>query len=65
MAKESAEGGLAKRYAHALFELAQDAGAVDLVSADLAALRRATEASPDLRHLVSSPYSTPKIRHAP
>ncbi len=55
MAKESAEGGLAVRYAHALFELAQDAGAVDTVSADLASLRRAMEASPDLRRLVRSP----------
>ena len=55
MAKESAEGGLAKRYAHALFELAQDARAVDVVSADLASLRRAMETSPDLRRLVSSP----------
>jgi F-type H+-transporting ATPase subunit delta len=55
VAKEKAEGGLAARYAHALFELAQDAGAVDVVSADLASLRRATEASPDLRRLVRSP----------
>lgn len=55
MAKESAEGGLAERYAHALFELAQDGGAVDAVSADLASLRRALEASPDLRRLVRSP----------
>jgi F-type H+-transporting ATPase subunit delta len=55
VAKESAKGGLAARYAHALFELAQDAGGVDVVSADLAALRRAMEASPDLRRLVRSP----------
>jgi F-type H+-transporting ATPase subunit delta len=55
VAKESAQGGLAKRYAHALFELAQDAGSVDLVSADLASIRRAMEASPDLRRLVRSP----------
>jgi len=55
VAKESAQGGLAKRYAHALFELAQDGNAVDAVSADLASLRRATEASADLRRLVRSP----------
>ena len=55
MAKESAEGGLAERYAHALFELAQDGGLVDLVSADLASLRRNMEASADLRRLVRSP----------
>ena len=55
MAKETAEGGLAQRYAHALFELAQDAGLVDVVSADLAAIRRAMETSPDLQRLLRSP----------
>ena len=55
MAKESAEGGLAERYAHALFELAQDQSLVDAVSADLASLRHAMETSPDLRRLVRSP----------
>ena len=55
MAKESAEGGLAERYAHALFELAQDAALVDVVSIDLAGLHRAMEASADLRRLVRSP----------
>jgi F-type H+-transporting ATPase subunit delta len=55
VAKESAEGGLAGRYANALFELAQDAGAIDVVSTDLTALRRAMETSADLRRLVRSP----------
>jgi F-type H+-transporting ATPase subunit delta len=55
VAKESAEGGLAKRYAHALFELAQDDKTVDVVSADLASLCRAMGASADLRRLVRSP----------
>jgi F-type H+-transporting ATPase subunit delta len=55
VAKETAEGGLAKRYAHALFELAQDGGTVDVVSADLASLRRAMESSPDFKRLVRSP----------
>lgn len=55
MAKESAEGGLAQRYANALFELAQNGGVVDLVSADLASLQRAMDCSPDLRRLVRSP----------
>ncbi|HEY1876462.1 MAG TPA: F0F1 ATP synthase subunit delta, partial [Rhizomicrobium sp.] len=55
MAKETAEGGLAERYAHALFELARDGGLVDVVSADLASLRRAMETSIDLRRLVRSP----------
>jgi F-type H+-transporting ATPase subunit delta len=55
VAKETAEGGLAGRYANALFELAQDQKAVDVVSADLAGLRRAMETSPDLARLVRSP----------
>ncbi len=55
MANETAEGGLAGRYANAVFELAQDQKAVDAVSADLAGLRRALETSPDLARLVKSP----------
>jgi F-type H+-transporting ATPase subunit delta len=55
VATETAEGGLAGRYANAVFELAQDGKVVDAVSADLAALRRAMDASPDLTRLVRSP----------
>ena len=55
MAKDSAEGGLAMRYAHALIELAQDGSEVDVVNADLAALHRAMKTSPDLQRLVRSP----------
>lgn len=55
MAQDQAEGGLAGRYANALFELAQDNKCVDAVSADLAALRKALETSPDLARLVKSP----------
>jgi len=55
VASGSAEGGLAGRYANALFELAQDQKAVDAVSTDLASLRRALETSPDLARLVRSP----------
>jgi F-type H+-transporting ATPase subunit delta len=55
VASEKAEGGLAGRYANAVFELAQDQKAVDAVSTDLAALRRAIETSPDLARLVRSP----------
>ena len=43
MASGTAEGGLAGRYANALFELAQEQRAVDTVSGDLATLRRAGE----------------------
>lgn len=55
MANETAEGGLAGRYANALFELAQEQKVIDAVSADLASLRRALETSPDLARLVKSP----------
>ena len=55
MASEKAEGGLAGRYANALFELAQEQKALDAVSADLASLRRAMETSPDLARLIKSP----------
>jgi F-type H+-transporting ATPase subunit delta len=55
VANDAAEGGLAGRYANALFELAQDSKAVDAVSADLASLRKALDTSPDLTRLVRSP----------
>jgi F-type H+-transporting ATPase subunit delta len=55
VASDSAESGLAGRYAKALFELAQETKAVDAVSADLAALRKAVQSSPDLARLVKSP----------
>jgi F-type H+-transporting ATPase subunit delta len=55
VASEKSEGGLAGRYANAVFELAQDQKAVDAVSTDLASLRRAIETSPDLSRLVRSP----------
>jgi len=55
VAREKAEGGLAGRYANAVFELARDQKAVDAVSSDLAGLRRAVETSPELARLVRSP----------
>ena len=55
MASEKSAGGLAGRYANAMFELAQDQRAVEAVSTDLAGLRRAVETSPDLARLVRSP----------
>lgn len=56
MATEKAhETGLAGRYATALFELATERKAVDGVSADLAAFRRAMDGTPDLARLVKSP----------
>jgi hypothetical protein len=61
VASEKAEGGLAGRYANAAFELAQDQKAIDAVSADLAALRRALETSPDLLRLVRSPVFSAEV----
>jgi F-type H+-transporting ATPase subunit delta len=55
VASGAAEGGLAGRYANAVFGLAQDQKVVDAVSADLASLRRAMETSSDLNRLVRSP----------
>lgn len=48
-------GGIAGRYAIALFELAKEAKALDAVEADLAALRRMIGDSADLARLVRSP----------
>ena len=48
-------GGLATRYANALFELARDAGALDKVAADLDSLKTMIESSADLRRMVRSP----------
>lgn len=47
-----------KRYARALFELAQDAGATAQVEADLVSLRKAWFESADLRRLLTSPSFT-------
>jgi len=55
VANDKAAGGLAGRYANALFELAQEQNALDAVSADLGSLRKAMDASPDLTRLVKSP----------
>jgi F-type H+-transporting ATPase subunit delta len=55
VANDKAAGGLAGRYANALFELAQEQKALDAVSADLASLRKAMDSSPDLARLVKSP----------
>jgi F-type H+-transporting ATPase subunit delta len=49
------ETGLAGRYANAAFELAQERGAVDALSADLGGLRKAIRETPDLARLVRSP----------
>src|SRR4051812_12196956 len=50
-----AEGGLAGRFANALFELAQGQKTLDAGSARLASLRKTLDPSPDLPRLVRSP----------
>jgi F-type H+-transporting ATPase subunit delta len=47
--------GIAARYATAMFELAQEGGALDALEADVAALEAALADSADLRDLISSP----------
>lgn len=56
MAAQNAEqGGLARRYSAALFELADEKHALDAVAGDLAALSRMIADSDDLKSLISSP----------
>ena len=47
--------GLAGRYATALFELAEEARAIDTVESDLAGVKAALAESPEFRQLTSSP----------
>jgi F-type H+-transporting ATPase subunit delta len=47
--------GIAARYATAMFELAQEEGALDALEADVAALEAAMAESAELRDLISSP----------
>ena len=54
-AEEQHTSGLAGRYATALFELAQEERAVEVVERDLATLRSAVNGSPDLARLVRAP----------
>jgi F-type H+-transporting ATPase subunit delta len=51
----SATTGVAGRYANALFELADDAKALDQVAQDLATFRKLLDESADLRRLIASP----------
>lgn len=55
---ETIVSGMAGRYATALFELAENAGAVDAVKADLDGLSALLAESPDLARLVKSPVFT-------
>jgi F-type H+-transporting ATPase subunit delta len=46
---------VAARYASALYELADEKGAIDAVASDLAALQKMTEDSDDFRRFIKSP----------
>ena len=52
---DSRTGGLALRYATAVFELAAEERAIDRLSADLTSLKALLQASPELSRLVRSP----------
>ena len=52
---DSRTGGLALRYATAVFELAAEERAIDSLAADLAAIKSMLAASPDLSRVVRSP----------
>jgi F-type H+-transporting ATPase subunit delta len=54
-AQTSEQGGLATRYAAALFELAEDKHQLDAVAGDLAALAQMIIDSADLKRLINSP----------
>lgn len=54
-AQTSEQGGLATRYAAALFELAESRNQLDAVAADLAALAKMIVDSADLKRLINSP----------
>lgn len=55
MADDSKNADVGGRYAHALFELAFDGGALAAVEADLKSLKAMTAESADLRRLIGSP----------
>lgn len=54
----SISSGIADRYASALFDLALEAGALEALEADIAALEAALGESADFRALISSPLYT-------
>jgi F-type H+-transporting ATPase subunit delta len=54
-AQATEQGGLATRYAAALFELADSKKALDAVAGDLTALQKMIAESADLRRLMNSP----------
>lgn len=59
MASATQTSGVADRYAGSLLELADEAGALDAVAADLEGLKALLEESADLRRLIESPVFSP------
>jgi F-type H+-transporting ATPase subunit delta len=55
-------GSIARRYAKALFDLAVQADRVDVWAEGLVALKKAVEASPELRELLANPVYTKEQR---
>jgi F-type H+-transporting ATPase subunit delta len=55
LAQKTEQGGMAKRYATALLELADDKHAIDAVAGDLASLGAMIAGSSDLQTLITSP----------
>lgn len=64
MAVSTYSGGIAARYATAVFEIARDAGGLDAIERDVAALREALGASDDLSELMTSPIYTREQQEA-
>ncbi len=58
MATGSYSGGIAKRYATAVFAIARDGDGLDALERDVAALREALDGSAELRSLTTSPVYT-------
>ena len=61
-ARGSGPGGLAERYAAALFELADEKQDLDRVAGDLQALKAMVAGSADLQRLLRSPCSPARSR---
>jgi F-type H+-transporting ATPase subunit delta len=59
VADDSRNADVGARYAQALFELADEAGALAFVEGDLKGLKDMTAESADLRRLIQSPAFTP------
>jgi F-type H+-transporting ATPase subunit delta len=58
------KGGIAERYAAALFELAEEKGELDKVAGDLRDLRKMLAESADLRRMIANPVIARKQRLA-